>query len=216
MSLKPYIFALLLLSQTALLMGQSGSQPLRNSEIGILPLKWESNTETFYFSGALKKVAGIYYNRSLTDNGMLWTSSLSYASSQIPDFCDRCDDAASGVGQLREAILSSGIGYEAFVRRRFPIKPYVQMEAHYGYSNYSGEFFGGWGGFFQHDRHFHVLGTTTKAGLKATILNRVTISALAGLRWGMGFSTSQTPNRRSGSYLGHAISLCELRVGMKF
>lgn len=220
MNLTKHCFIFLLFSMAIPLFGQNNESPERPFEFGLLPMKVEWSSETLYFVGGLKKPIGFYLNANLQENGLDWTGSLTFTKTSVFESCRRwCAPEPYGNMELIEVAITSGLGYTLLNKIKFPIKPYVQMEGHYSYINYSGDLKASRDNPFliiERNSHYHLLGTITKVGAKAILFNRVSLSVLSGFRWGMGFFVNQFADPRSGFHLGYAVSPVEVRCGVRF
>lgn len=211
--------SLVLLAFTTPLFSQTDSPATRSFEFGLLPMKVEWNSETLYFVGGLKKPIGFYLNATLQENGLDWTGSLTFTETTVFESCRRWCAGPYGSMGLTEVAITSGLGYTLLNKIRFPIKPYVQMEGHYSYINYSGDLKASRDTqslLIERNSHYHILGTITKVGAKAILFNRVSLSVFSGFRWGMGFFVNQFSAPRSGFHLGYAVSPVEVRCGVRF
>lgn len=219
MNLTKFGLICLMLPMTVSLFSQSNAALERPFEVGLMPLKVEWSSETLYFVGGLKKPIGFYLNHRMRENGLDWTASLSFSETNILDACKGWCEGPFGNFDLTEAAITSGFGYTFLQYKKFPIKPYAQMEAHYTYVNYAGGLVSpSWEPFqiTEQNIHFHMLGTITKVGAKAILFNRLSLSVLSGFRWGMGFFMNQFTAPRSGFHLGYAVSAVEVRCGVRF
>lgn len=219
MNLAKFGLICLMLPMTVSLFSQSNAALERPFEVGLMPLKVEWSSETLYFVGGLKKPIGFYLNHSLRENTLDWTASLYFSETNVFETCRRQCFGTYGNINLTEATITSGLGYTFLKKKKFPIKPYVQMEGHYSYVNYSGDLKASRDTpslLIEQNSHYHLLGTITKVGAKAILFNRVSLSVLSGFRWGMGFFVNQFTAPRTGFHLGYAASALEVRCGVRF
>ncbi len=215
MNLTKFGLICLLLAITTPLFSQPDPRSPRSFEFGLLPMKIEWSSETLYFSGGLKIPIGFYLNHSLSENGLDLTGSLSFSKTNIFDACRNCLGSFGDI-DLTEASITSGLGYIFLWNKKPLLKPYVQMEGHYSYVNYSGFLGTPFDEVFELRTHYHMLGTITKVGVKTILFNRMSLSVLSGFRWGMGLFTNEVPSQQSGFHLGYASSALEVRVGLRF
>lgn len=216
MNLTTQVLLLTFLSLAAPLLGQTDAT--RQSEIGLMPLRWEWNSHELYSFNSVKTTAGIYYNQGLPRSGLEWTTSLFYASNNLFAACKTCSGLPIETGLLKEVSITSGIGYTFFQESKFFLKPYAQLEAHYTYENFSGlnEDIAIIPGPFPFDMRFHTAGTIVKAGVKLFLLEKVTLSCLSSFRWGVGTSRNAIIARQPRMALRFASSPVEVRIGLRF
>lgn len=202
---------LLLLSGS--LSGQTDSSSDKASEIGLMPIRWEWNSHGFYPFKSVKMTPGIYYNRMIPNTTLVWTTSLLYGSNNIFAACSDCEGISIKTGLLTEISIASGIGYTMFQDKPFFLKPYVQAEAHYTHENFSGLFenFGFVPGTPPFNMSYQTFGTIAKAGIKASIRDKITLTCMSSFRFGMGIQEGQARMA-----LRFASSPIEIRCGWRF
>lgn len=129
-----------------------------------------------------------------------------------------CSGLPIETGLLNEVSVTSGIRYTFFQKNKLFLKPYVQLEAHYTYEDFSGlhEDIAIIPGPFPFDMRFQTAGTIVKAGVKLFLLEKVTLSCLSSFRWGVGTSRNAIFTGQPRMALRFASSPVEMRVGVRF
>jgi hypothetical protein len=203
----------LLLIIPVLVYGQDDN--LKSKEIGLSIFSAEMNGETLNHETEPKFIIGPYFNKYF--NNISWITSVEAGINNINDDCQSCADSFYGLATLTELSISSGARYTFLRKNELPLKPFVESDIYYTFSNYQGSFQGGLSGDGTlRDSNYNSAGIIGRAGLSIYLTKSFSISLSASLKYGYVNSNNKLTGEKD-NYIGFTtITPFQLRAAYLF